>query len=185
MTAGFLENETMMKRTKVEKNRILEKYYVSFKAKRQAALKKVINKELDQIDPEDHCHLLAVVPQSAADYTSLGGGQAGMDLGAGCGRDCSSGCKWYLELAGELGRDWGICANPNSHRVGLLTFEHQGCANFEHMSVIDKKYTRAVEIFGKNEDISTVDLARQLKVPVDRAKKIIRGLKRHLVGFHG
>ncbi len=44
----------MMKRTKVEKNRILEKYYVSFTAKRQAALKKVINKELDQIDPEDH-----------------------------------------------------------------------------------------------------------------------------------
>jgi hypothetical protein len=27
--------------------------------------------------------------------------------------------------------DWGVCANPASPRLGLLTFEHQGCPQFE------------------------------------------------------
>lgn len=45
--------------------------------------------------------------------------------------DCSSGCWWYLPLEGELGMDWGVCANPRSHRCGLLTHEHQGCAMYE------------------------------------------------------
>jgi hypothetical protein len=27
--------------------------------------------------------------------------------------------------------DWGVGGNPASHRAGLLTFEHQGCAEFE------------------------------------------------------
>ena len=47
------------------------------------------------------------------------------------GVDCSSGCKHFLKLPGKLGADWGICANPISPRVGLLTFEHQGCDKFE------------------------------------------------------
>src|SRR5882724_9564576 len=45
--------------------------------------------------------------------------------------DCSCGCRHYIPLAGELGNDWGVCANPNSPRAGLLTFEHQGCPQFE------------------------------------------------------
>jgi len=44
--------------------------------------------------------------------------------------DCSIGCKYYLKLKGKLGNDWGVCANLNSHRYGLLTFEHQGCQKF-------------------------------------------------------
>jgi len=28
--------------------------------------------------------------------------------------------------------DWGVCVNPASPRAGLLTFEHQGCEQFEH-----------------------------------------------------
>jgi len=39
--------------------------------------------------------------------------------------DCSCGCKWFLELEGSLGMDWGVCLNKKSHRCGLLTFEHQ------------------------------------------------------------
>jgi hypothetical protein len=46
--------------------------------------------------------------------------------------DCSSSCRWYHILSGRQGQDWGICANPASHRVGLLTFEHQGCHQYEH-----------------------------------------------------
>jgi hypothetical protein len=45
--------------------------------------------------------------------------------------DCSCGCRYFIKLAGPLGMDWGICANPASHRAGLLTFEHQGCLAFE------------------------------------------------------
>lgn len=47
------------------------------------------------------------------------------------GMDCSSGCRFYAKLAGKLGGDWGVCTNPDSHRAGLLTFEHQGCAKAE------------------------------------------------------
>ncbi len=46
--------------------------------------------------------------------------------------DCSSGCSWFHLLAGNRGQDWGVCANPKSPRAGLLTFEHQGCPEFEH-----------------------------------------------------
>ena len=47
------------------------------------------------------------------------------------GRDCSGGCTWYHTLIGAARRDWGVCANPSSPRSGLLTFEHQGCEQFE------------------------------------------------------
>lgn len=45
--------------------------------------------------------------------------------------DCSGNCRWYHVLAGSRGKDWGVCANPKSPRAGLLTFEHQGCPEFE------------------------------------------------------
>lgn len=45
--------------------------------------------------------------------------------------DCSMGCKYYLKLKGKLGNDWGVCLNSDSHRCGLLTFEHQGCQKFK------------------------------------------------------
>lgn len=45
--------------------------------------------------------------------------------------DCSCGCRHFVPLAGDLGYDWGVCANAASPRAGLLTFEHQGCPQFE------------------------------------------------------
>lgn len=45
--------------------------------------------------------------------------------------DCSMGCKHALPLPDPLGADWVVCTNEKSHRVGLLTFEHQGCPQFE------------------------------------------------------
>ena len=45
--------------------------------------------------------------------------------------DCSGGCKWFHTLGGRASSDWGVCGNPASHRAGLLTFEHQGCPEFE------------------------------------------------------
>lgn len=45
--------------------------------------------------------------------------------------DCSCGCRHFVPLAGDPGSDWGVCANAASPRAGLLTFEHQGCPQFE------------------------------------------------------
>ncbi len=45
--------------------------------------------------------------------------------------DCSSGCKFFLPLDGEIGYDWGVCGNRVSPRAGVLTFEHTGCSYFE------------------------------------------------------
>jgi hypothetical protein len=47
------------------------------------------------------------------------------------GLDCSCKCRWYYTLNGQLGQDWGVCANPGSSRAGLLTFEHQGSPQYE------------------------------------------------------
>jgi hypothetical protein len=47
------------------------------------------------------------------------------------GPDCSAGCRWYHPLEGARRFDWGVCGNPDSPRVGLLTFEHQGCRQFD------------------------------------------------------
>ena len=73
------------------------------------------------------------LPQDWAPY-----GEANRDdpTDLNLGADCSCGCLHYLVLAdveGEpLSNDWGVCANPKSHRCGLLTFEHQGCSAFEY-----------------------------------------------------
>jgi hypothetical protein len=56
------------------------------------------------------------------------------------GLDCSSGCRHFVRLAGEVVRDWGLCANPESPRAGLLTFEHQGCAKLEPI-LLDRALT--------------------------------------------
>jgi hypothetical protein len=45
--------------------------------------------------------------------------------------DCSCGCKFFHELEGARGADWGVCFNPKSLRAGLLTFEHMGCKEFK------------------------------------------------------
>jgi len=46
-------------------------------------------------------------------------------------QDCSCGCRHFAVLDGPLGADWGVCMNKRSPRAGLLTFEHQGCPEFE------------------------------------------------------
>ena len=50
------------------------------------------------------------------------------------GPDCSCGCRWFTRLQANFNRDWGVCSNQGSPRCGLLTFEHQGCREFEQSS---------------------------------------------------
>jgi hypothetical protein len=70
--------------------------------------------------------------------------------------DCSGGCRWYHILAGRRGQDWGVCANPRSPRAGLLTFEHQGCREFEEDPRSDfletPKGRNARRLFEERED---------------------------------
>jgi hypothetical protein len=54
--------------------------------------------------------------------------------------DCSCACRHFVKLAGDVGEEWGVCANPRSARAGLLTFEHQGCSEFEPV-LLDRALT--------------------------------------------
>jgi hypothetical protein len=80
----------------------------------------------EPLQPMNHKHLLSIVPRLPQDYPPFGLSESD---GAG---DCSRGCRWYARLAGAPSDDWGVCTNAESHRCGLLTFEHQGCARFEY-----------------------------------------------------
>jgi hypothetical protein len=76
-----------------------------------------------------HEELLAAVIEQTMDYKPWG--IVEREQGEDFLPDCSSGCKFFAELEGKVGYDWGVCTNPKSHRCGLLTFEHQGCPQFE------------------------------------------------------
>ncbi len=78
-----------------------------------------------------HEHLQFAVQNLPEDYEPYGQVDRQTADKGNWAPDCSCGCLFYAQLEGMLGLDWGVCANPESHRVGLLTFEHQGCIHFE------------------------------------------------------
>ena len=43
--------------------------------------------------------------------------------------DCSCGCRHFVKLAGDVGEEWGVCANPEAARAWLLTFSIKGAPN--------------------------------------------------------
>ncbi len=74
-----------------------------------------------------HELLLQIVRRLPTDFQPYGERSRDDDSGP----DCSCGCRWLIPLENELRFDWGVCCNPRSPRCGLLTFEHQGCHEFE------------------------------------------------------
>ncbi|MFJ6705758.1 MULTISPECIES: DUF3027 domain-containing protein [unclassified Streptomyces] len=40
------------------------------------------------------------------------------------------GCRYWVALSGELGRDWGVCTRAASEFDGRVRFEHDGCDLF-------------------------------------------------------
>jgi hypothetical protein len=76
-----------------------------------------------------HERLFQIVKRLPTDYAPYGQVERDREDGS-FAPDCSAGCKFALPLAGDLGYDWVVCTNPESPRVGLLTFEHQGCLAF-------------------------------------------------------
>jgi len=77
-------------------------------------------------DPR-HAALLEVTRRLPSDFAPWGERSRETDWGP----DCSVGCRWYVRLEPGLQADWGVCRNSASPRCGLLTFEHQGCRQFE------------------------------------------------------
>jgi len=76
-----------------------------------------------------HEKLFTLLKRLPTDYTDYGGEILRWADGDDY-PDCSSGCRWFVPLEGELGADWGVCAKQGAPRAGLLTFEHQtgrGC----------------------------------------------------------
>ena len=72
-----------------------------------------------------HYHLFTILKKLPSDYSDYGGNIKRWEKENESYPDCSCGCKHFVPLEGSLGYDWGVCANPNSPRVGLLTWEHQ------------------------------------------------------------
>lgn len=74
-----------------------------------------------------HEHLMSIVKKLPSDFEPYGNRSRDEEWGS----DCSCGCKYFIPLEAPLSMDWGVCANQNSPRVGLLTFEHFGCKAYE------------------------------------------------------
>lgn len=82
--------------------------------------------------PSLHDHLHSICHHLPSDFQPYGERERD-------GADCSCGCKHFLKLPGKLGFDWGVCVNPASPRAGLLTFEHQGCEQFEDSETVSEE----------------------------------------------
>ena len=77
------------------------------------------------LTPGQHEQLWQIVVKLPTDFEPYG--QRTRDVVG----DCSCSYRWFLPLV-AMPLDWGVCANPASPRVGLLTFEHRGCPQFEY-----------------------------------------------------
>jgi hypothetical protein len=84
----------------------------------------------------EHNRLLGLVKRLSDDYQSFGTVERWADPKQEY-PDCSCGCRWARWLDGDLGLDWCVCTNPDSHRCGLLTFEHQGCQQADELEADD------------------------------------------------
>ena len=80
-----------------------------------------------------HEELWRIIKKLPSDFEPYGQRNRDADYGP----DCSCGCRHFVKLAGDLGNDWGVCANRKSPRAGLLTFEHMGCKEFEEQGESD------------------------------------------------
>lgn len=78
-----------------------------------------------------HEELWAVCKKLPSDFEPYGERSRECCEEGGEWRDCSCSCAWFHVLIGKARSDWGVCVNLNSPRAGLLTFEHQGCPQYE------------------------------------------------------
>lgn len=118
-----------------------------------------------------HEHLLRIVKRLPSDFQPYG--ERDRDI-AEPSEDCSCGCRHFLVLDGELGYDWGVCANPASPRCGLLTFEHQGCPQFEPEQEPEEPIEHAApEPFSGEEE--TEKPAKHVRIELDEFAIALEG----------
>ena len=123
-------------------------------------------------DPR-HGALLEVMKRLPSDFEPWGGRSRDGDAGP----DCSCGCRGYVRLEPGLQLDWGVCRNPASPRCGLLTFEHQGCRQFE----ADEGHARDVEsqATGAAKRDAEVRLLRNLREKKAELRAQLKGSSDH------
>jgi len=112
-------------------------------------------------DPR-HDSLAGILKRLPSDFEPLGERSREDDWGP----DCSCGCRWFVPLERGLRYDWGVCHNPRSPRCGLLTFEHQGCREFEQTPASEEP----AMLDGPDE--------RQAPASRDEERKLLANLKR-------
>ena len=94
-----------------------------------------------------HEQLVQIMPKRKTDFEPYGKRDRE-------GPDCSCGCNFYHTLSGDVASDWGVCTNPKSPRVGLLTFEHQGCPEWTddpRWAAMDAEETRILKRDKRNQ----------------------------------
>ena len=96
--------------------------------------------------------------------------------------DCSCGCRHFVPLAGDLGADWGVCANASSPRAGLLTFEHQGCPQFEP---VPDEGAVAAEAESPHASVATTSLAIDDPIGIGPRKKLRIDLEELILALEG
>lgn len=122
-----------------------------------------------------HGHLLKLVKRLPTDFEPYG--ERDRETAEPSG-DCSCGCRHFVPLAGDLGFDWGVCANAASPRSGLLTFEHQGCPQFE---AEDDRAETTVELAA-----SLPSTAKELPEEPDAARRTVKvDLEEFIMGMEG
>ena len=86
-----------------------------------------------------HALLMAIVPKLPSDYVPYSQRSRSYVSDDDDGvSDCSCDCK-HFQVLKAMPNDWGVCANAQSPRCGLLTLEHQGCREFESGTAFDGK----------------------------------------------
>ncbi|HEY9777688.1 MAG TPA: hypothetical protein V6C81_28255 [Planktothrix sp.] len=78
-----------------------------------------------------HSLLWSIAPKLPSDFEPYGQrSRTDSSEGKDVVSDCSSNCK-HFQVLQSMPHDWGVCTNKRGPRCGLLTFEHQGCHEFE------------------------------------------------------
>ena len=91
--------------------------------------------------------------------------------------DCSVGCIWFESL--QAIADWGVCSCPFSPRAGLLTFEHQGCAEFKakrsrRSPREGQTKSQVLSLRSQNPQLRATEIALQVGVSRERVRQILQ-----------
>lgn len=94
-----------------------------------------------------HAKMWAIAKKLPTDFEPYGQRSRDDALGQDCSCNCAHYARLVEPLSGEESMDWGVCLHAASPRAGLLTFEHQGCPEYQHVD--DKAVPKWCVVCGK------------------------------------